>query len=191
MEIGKLNASLFNSYNGISESLSNTKGKDTETKLNAKDSLELTNKSRMKMPRVGGIDKGTAANTTIYVSKGTLNKILAYTHENPECKWEEMGWDGEKQWVVIDGQRFEYPLSEAEKEQYRKGTMTLLDYIEEEEKRKEELEGNEDKQPVKMPLAENDSLQDHPKIKGLQENTKVMTMLTELSKTPGGISLFL
>lgn len=40
-----------------------------------------------------------------------------------------MGVDGEKRWVVVNGQRFKCPLSEEEKAAKKRAQLTLLDYI--------------------------------------------------------------
>ncbi len=50
-----------------------------------------------------------------------------------------MGIDGEKRWGVVNGQRFECPLSEEEKEAFKGASLTLMDVLEEYEKAKEKL----------------------------------------------------
>lgn len=83
------------------------------------------------------VDKGTAAHTTVYVSKSAYDRILsATTHSNRKPDWEEMGCDGEKRWVVINGQRFESPLSQAEKDKIKNARLSLLDILMKNEKNK-------------------------------------------------------
>lgn len=66
-------------------------------------------------------DKGTAAHTTVYVDRNAYDKIVnATTYKDRQPDWEEIGCDGEKRWVVINGQRFECPLSQAEKNQRKR-----------------------------------------------------------------------
>ncbi len=92
------------------------------------------------------LDKGTAAETTIIVNRSAFDAIVhATTYGEPQ--WEELGCDDEKRWVVINGQRFEVPHSEEEKEMRRKMKMTLIDildqYEKEKDKYKEDLKNKE------------------------------------------------
>lgn len=74
------------------------------------------------------VDKGTAAHTTVQVSRSAFDKIMNATTYG-ETKWEECGNDGNKRWVVVNGQRFEVPLSAAEKAKMKNAQKTILDYI--------------------------------------------------------------
>lgn len=87
------------------------------------------------------IDKGTASHTTVYVNRNSYDKILsATTYGDP--KWEEMGCDGEKRWVVVNGQRFECPLSEDEKELRKKLQQSIIDILDEYDKKKSKAKDN-------------------------------------------------
>lgn len=56
-----------------------------------------------------------------------------------ETKWEELGVDNNKRWVVVNGQRFEVEHSAEEKARRKNAAKTLVDYmIESEEKMKEQ-----------------------------------------------------
>lgn len=151
---------------------------------------------------IGGltVDKGTAANTTIYVNSATYDQILSYTTNNPNCKWEEMGFDDEKRWVVVNGQRFEYPLSEEEKEARRRfrENCDIVKVFEKEDKRRAKLK--EKKKPVtnvslnfdlnkKASINNLEMLKSNSKIKNLMKNDKVMKMLSDISAQNGGIGI--
>lgn len=87
------------------------------------------------------VDKGTAAHTTVQVSRSAFDKIMNATTYG-ETKWEECGSDGNKRWVVVNGQRFEVPHSAAEKAKIKNAQKTILDYIiESKEKIKEKNKG--------------------------------------------------
>lgn len=73
-------------------------------------------------------DKGTAAKTTVEVDKGTYNEIIDYSMNNKDYKWDEVGCDGTKKWVVIDGQRFDYSLSKDEKEAFNTRWKTCCSF---------------------------------------------------------------
>ena len=88
-------------------------------------------KTKVKMP--SNLDKGTAAHTTIQVDRSTFDKIANYTTYSGEVSWEELGKDGNKRWIVVNGQRFECELSEEEKAMIKNTQKTLIDYIEEAE----------------------------------------------------------
>ncbi len=47
------------------------------------------------------LDKGTAANTTVYVNYSTFRQIVNYTANNEECPWTELGIDGEKDGLLL------------------------------------------------------------------------------------------
>lgn len=164
-----------------------------------KDVLDIST-SRKNLSRtnyIGGMttDKGTAANTTLYVDRGSLEKILNYTTNNPECKWDEMGFDDEKTWVVVNGQRFECPRSEEEKELRRRLRKGLIGMLEEGDKEREKHKSKSERHDsVKLSFDENNkiklngdvSLQSNDKIKNLMNNDKVMKMLTDIMNMNGG-----
>ncbi len=109
----------------------------------SKESLNKTSRLRGGNISTGrlSIDKGTAAHTTVQVSRSAFDKILTATTYG-ETKWEECGNDGNKRWVVVNGQRFEVPLSAAEKARMKNSQKTILDYIEESDSKiKEENKG--------------------------------------------------
>lgn len=174
------------SSNNISNKLNTT----TAYKNSKKDTLELSSMSR---PMLGAIDKGTAAETTLYVNYATFQNIANYTTNNPECQWEEMGIDDEKRWIVVNGQRFECPLTKEEKELRRRMRFTLLDYMEEHRMAKERLKP-EPTEANKVTIdfsngSASVSSDAHPKIKNLLANEKVMKMLKDISARGGSISV--
>ncbi len=59
-----------------------------------KDTLDISHSRRPNMGIM--LDKGTAANTTVYVNYSTFRQIVSYTANNEECPWSELGIDGEK-----------------------------------------------------------------------------------------------
>lgn len=80
-------------------------------------------------------DKGTAAHTTVYVSQSAFDTIAnATTYKDRQPDWEEIGCDGSKRWIVINGQRFECPLSQAEKDRKKSWGNDLLDILREHDK---------------------------------------------------------
>lgn len=171
-------------------------GKDT---LDISKSLQRASKAR----RAGfGVDKGTAAHTTLYVDRGTFDQIANYTTFNPECKWDEIGVDGEKRWVVVNGQRFECPLSEEEKKAARRfaensnlmNVITKAEKKRDEERRKHHLDGSNS---VKMTVGANGKIDfqgtnnfpGNTKLQNLAKNEKVMNMLSHIAAANGGMRL--
>lgn len=138
--------------------------------------------TKVKMP--SSLDKGTASHTTIQVDRSTFDKISNYTTYSGEVTWEELGKDGNKRWIVVNGQRFECELSEQEKAMMKNAQKTLIDYMEETEEERKKLEN---KQKVDYPISDDI---DNEKLKNLKENTVVVNMLDKLSKAPGGINLY-
>ncbi|KEI01375.1 hypothetical protein [Clostridium botulinum] len=147
-----------------------------------------------------GVDKGTAANTTIYVNKSTYNQILNYSTNNPNCHWDEMGFDEEKRWVVVNGQRFEYPLSKEEKEaiQRMKDKCNIFKVFEEEDKKRDKYKKHKKElNKVQLHFNENEKFNintlgnsaNNTKIKNLVKNDKVMKMLSDISAMNGGIGI--
>ncbi|WOV84051.1 hypothetical protein PGH26_14445 [Sporosarcina jeotgali] len=153
------------------------------------DKVEISNKNKIST-NILSIDKGTAADTTLYVDRSTFERIAEYTTNNPDCRWSEIGVDSEKRWIVVNGQRFETPLSEEEKAAAKRSQMTLLDHLQEYEKHKEETL-SKDKVVIDFTNKENPSSnKENPKIISLLQNDKVMEMLKNISKaTKGKISI--
>lgn len=196
--------SYQHTFNYSQEQISN-KNDQSSAKINSQnvkytqtstDHINLSKRTR----GIGSLslDKGTAANTTLYVDKNTFNNIVSYSTNNANCQWDELGVDGEKRWVVINGQRFEYPLSKEEKEAYKNASKTMLDYIIEAEQEKEEKESKEkNKTDIsvnsngEINLSGNSQTFESSKIKNLLNNEKVMTMLKDIASLNGGtISLW-
>lgn len=181
-------------YNNALHRTNNTSKSNTVSNLYnnfKKDTVELSSTGKTIM---GTLDKGTAAETTLYVDYSTYSKILNYTTDNPECQWSEMGMDGEKRWVVVNGQRFECPLSEEEKAAIKRAKHTLLDYVEEHRLQKEKTMPKQKKSEqidIDFTGTSNANIFGiHPKINNLLGNEKVMNMLKDISKyTNGKISL--
>lgn len=73
-------------------------------------------------------DKGTAVDTTVTIDRVSFDKIVDYSTFN-EPKWEELGVDNDKRWVVINGQRFEVPHSPEEKALRRRLSRTFVDIL--------------------------------------------------------------
>ena len=197
-------SSYQNTLNYSQEQISN-KNKQSSVKIdfqNVKYTQTSTDQVNLSKRTRGigslSLDKGTAANTTLYVDKNTFNNIVSYSTNNDDCKWDELGVDGEKRWVVINGQRFECPLSKEEKEAYKNDSKTILDYIIEAEQEKEEKESKEkNKTDInvnsngEINLSGNSQTFESSKIKNLLNNDKVMTMLKDIALLNGGtISLW-
>lgn len=114
------------------------------------------------------VDKGTATHTTVYINQNAFDKILsATTHNNRQPDWEEIGCDGEKRWIVINGQRFECPLSETEKAKQRRFGCNFLDILNEHEKNQ----------------TSSKSAHSSGNIEALRENEKVVRMLHQIFDT--------
>ncbi|NFG60788.1 hypothetical protein FDG75_01215 [Clostridium botulinum] len=180
------------------KNIDNNTHKDTiKNVYNNADKLELSKDVRIAASRSRAImgpqlDKGTASNTTIYVDKSTFMQISSYTTNNSECQWEELGVDGEKRWVVVNGQRFECPLSKEEKEAIKRASKTMLDYLIEADKEKEEKEEKKENIDFKfngdgsISIGDESLLSSNPKLSGLLKNDKVMNMLKDIAKLNGG-----
>ncbi|MGG0644618.1 hypothetical protein ABE021_11830 [Sporosarcina gallistercoris] len=128
------------------------------------------------------LDKGTAALTTLYVDNATFQKIATYTTNHPDNQWSELGKDGDKRWIVVNGQRFESPLSEEEKAMMKRAQMTLGDYLDEAEEYKEETKPEN---KVTLDFTSKDVVNvsiENPKLASLLKNEKVMDMLKDISK---------
>lgn len=177
-ELTAATKTVYNSVNSI------------QNKNHEKDTAELSNTSKT-MANILSMDKGTASHTTLYVDNATFQKIATYTTNHPETQWTELGKDSEKRWIVVNGQRFESPLSEEEKAIMKRGEMTLLDYLQEAEDYEEEKSQIE---KVTLDFATKNDLtnsSNDPKINALPQNEEVMEMLKNISKsTKGRISIF-
>lgn len=90
-------------------------------------------------------DIGTAADTTVFVNRNAFDSIVSYSTFN-EPKWEELGVDNEKRWVVINGQRFEVPHSPEEIALRKRMQRTLVDMLNDHDAHKESSvdKGNKD-----------------------------------------------
>lgn len=152
------------------------------------DRFEPSPRTAQALSNTFTIDKGTASHTTLYVDQKTMNNLWsdALLGGGP---WEEAGKDNDKQWIVINGQRFERPLSPQEKAERRAAQKTLIDYIQEseaqrkdeEEKRKRDIELTEtpiqfDAQGINA-LAHSNS----PKLQALSQNTAALEALQKAS----------
>ncbi|MCK1999570.1 hypothetical protein MPH47_20470 [Psychrobacillus psychrodurans] len=192
MDIRKIKGAL-NSYELTSTSSLN---KDTNTRNSIPNSKkEMVEISNTAIAMTGSLDKGTAAHTTLYVDNSTFQQIANYTTNNSECQWSEIGVDGEKRWIVVNGQRFESPLSEAEKERRQERleepSMTLIDYLEEyEDNKATEKDKSKDVTTVEIDFNESPPSMnkqiENDKLTNLFGNEKVMEMLKDISKKRGG-----
>lgn len=111
------------------------------------------------------MDKGTAAWTTVNVSRKAFDSIVSAT-TGGTIQWEELGVDENKRWVVINGQRFECEHSPEEKAARRRAQMTLMDYLEAIKKFKKEQ-----KDPAKEP----------GNLDALKANGPVMDLIKQIS----------
>lgn len=117
------------------------------------------------IPSPSAMDRGTAADTTLHMSRADFDKLVhASTYGEPE--WEELGVDNEKRWVVINGQRFEVEHSPAEKAMRKRSQMTFLDHLEEAE---EEVEKRDEKR-----------IENRKNIVGVENNEVVSDLLRDL-----------
>ena len=156
-----------------------------ELKSHPKEVIELSTTNK-RISSMLSMDKGTAANTTLYVDNTTFQKIATYSTNHPDTKWSELGSDETKRWIVINGQRFESPKSEEEKALAKRAQMTLMDHLQEYEDLKEETKP---KKQVTLNFLLDDAgahTNEHPKIKNLVQNEQVMEMLKNISKGSNG-----
>lgn len=155
--------------------------KNNENKVNGKISKEnspwdhyevYTKKGQVTVPKVLrpsdplSVDKGTAIETTVNVTRKAFDAIVSATTYGEGVQWEELGVDENKRWVVINGQRFECEHSPEEKAARKRAQMTLMDYLEEVEKNK-----NEKKDPKKDP----------GNLDALKNNKTVMDLIKSIS----------
>lgn len=208
MNINNIRGLMGYSRNSVINDLNSEK--INSRKFNLKQSSEYRDKidiskSARNISSTRGIglclDKGTAANTTLYVNRSTFNQIASYTTNNPDCKWDELGVDGEKRWVVVNGQRFECPLSKEEKEaRKRLEECNLIAILAKADKEKEAHKIKSEKHnSVKLTLNEKNKIkkkdlknyQSNDKIRNLMKNDKVMKMLSDIISTNGNKSITL
>ena len=156
-----------------------------ENKPHQKDTIELSTPNKM-MTNMLSTDKGTASHTTLYVDNATFQKIATYSTNHPETKWSEIGVDENKRWIVINGQRFESPISEEEKAMLKRAQMTLFDHLQEYEDHKEDMSPKEKVTLDFLDKNANAKMSTDPKIKDLLHNEKVMDMLKNISKSSKG-----
>ncbi|WP_315081670.1 hypothetical protein [uncultured Clostridium sp.] len=195
---GVNNNKLYTNYNQEINNINNkSKNNDKNIKDNSKDKLDLSKDMRTAASRSRAImgpqlDKGTASNTTIYVDKSTFMQMMNYSANNSECQWDELGVDDEKRWIVINGQRFESPLTKEEKEAIKRISKTILDYIIEEDEKEKEKEEKKENIDFKfngdgsISIDDESLLSSNPKLSGLLKNDKVMKMLKDIAKSNGG-----
>lgn len=207
MDINNIKGAYNGYLNSLSMMNSEVKRESTEkailkNPIKGKDNIDISS-SRKKLPIIGGVsgagvDKGTAAHTTLYVDQGTFNQIMNYSTNNPDAEWDELGIDDEKRWIVINGQRFEYPLSKEEKEarkRLNKGLIEILDELDEKRakyKSKDEIHNSiklELDKDNKININSDENVESNSKIKNLLSNDKVMKMLTNIIKANGGNSI--
>lgn len=193
MDIRNINGAM-SSYALVSTSSLNKVTNTTNTIKNSK--IEMVEISNTAIAMKGSLDKGTAADTTLYVDKSTFQQIANYTTDNPECQWSEIGVDGEKRWIVINGQRFESPLSEVEKERIKENKKkssitTLVDFLKEYEDNKA-IQENKVNEATTVEIDFNGSSPNtnkqfgNDKLNNLFGNEKVMDMLNDISTKRGG-----
>lgn len=178
-------------YSTSTEKTKNTSNKFENVKTNKQrnlfgnnnnlgNNLKTYNQSGFKTSQVYqsgfDVDKGTASNTTVFVNRDAYEKI-AYASTFGEPKWEEMGCDDEKRWVVINGQRFECPHSKEEKElrrRLRKGIIEILEEYDNKKKAKDKYKS--ESKPV-------------GNIEALKSNDVVMNLLGRIFKTNSSDSI--
>lgn len=157
----------------------------TEASLSSQDTVEQSSISKM-MASMLTFDKGTASNTTLHVDNATFQKIGSYSTYHPDTRWSELGVDENKRWVVINGQRFESEKSEEEKAMMKRAQMTLIDHLQELQERQKETSPKEKVTLNFLNDHEEARTNQHPKIKNLLQNEKVMEMLKNISMASRG-----
>lgn len=151
------------------------------------DTVSLSGSSVSRI--TSSLDKGTAANTTMFLDRSSFDSLMKETTFG-KTKWEEMGGDDTKMWVVVNGQRFEYQRSPdeiAERKRIQEmAGKTRLDYLEDAQKeQKAQLEKGKE---IKSPTLENGKLLFDPedvasdsKLADLVKNKPVMEVLSRLA----------
>lgn len=176
-----------------------------ENYMSNSDRIEISNtKKQSSFGRLNclSVDKGTASNTTLYVNKKTFNDIMAASTNGTTASWDEMGVDGEKRWIVINGQRFQCPLSKEEKEAFQRAEKrsTLLSVITEHENATKNFKEKKQNHPsLKLSINSNNnlsmsgdnSIKNNIKFENLQHNKPVMDILKEIINKNSGFSITL
>lgn len=108
-------------------------------------------------PNEVNIDKGTAVETTIFVNRESFDRIVDYSTFN-EPKWDELGWDDNKRWVVINGQRFEVEHTPEEKAMRKRMKRSFVEILNDLEKENEDVNKMEVNSSNKDKLKENDEV---------------------------------
>lgn len=122
--------------------------------------------SRSTSP-ISDFDKGTAATTTVFVSRQVYDQI-AYATTYGDVKWQEMGVDDNKRWIVINGQRFETEHSPEEKALRKKlANTSLVNLLNQSDRDKKDTKKGQDNGPG-MPRGN---------IEALKSNREVMSLL--------------
>lgn len=177
-EVNQMNMKINNSNHNLYNIQQPTKTNNNDSKLmntkSTQDSLEIrghannyvdvyNNLGKIKSDSLGVGERfgdiGTAAETTVTVNRSAFDAIANYSTYN-EPKWEELGVDNEKRWVVINGQRFEVPHSPEEKAMRNRKNRTLVDMLNDYDKENEILK-SDNKETLK-------------------ENTKVIELLEKV-----------
>lgn len=70
-------------------------------------------------------DNRTAIETTISVNRETFDKI-AHATTYGDLRWDELGVDDDKRWIVVNGQRFEVEHSPEEKAIRKQAQRNIL-----------------------------------------------------------------
>lgn len=196
----------FGYIRGTYERIQNSKTSYSEGRSIYSRSIKSTGTTKTKSPlndstKINGstisgavgfkADNGTAADTTVKIDKGTFNKIMDYSMKNPAYKWDEIGCDGTKKWVVIEGQRFDYSLSKDEKEAFKKRWKTSCETYNKVQTDKDKSKNNTDeKKLVSISLDKDNKLKadksekesNSTKITNLMKKPKVVKMLSDIIK---------
>lgn len=190
MKIGGLNVGLSSYYKSNEIDSSKIKGQEgAKVVLN-----NFSDKNSVSSAKIGGItvDIGTASNTTIYVDKNSYDTILSESTFGTGAKWSEMGFDDDKTWVVINGQRFEYERSQEEKSARKRAqeaaSKNLIEYLVDEKRIHIDQDENHGKlKRVDSSYDKNaglifdeEMLSSNKKVSDLNKNTEVMNMLNKL-----------
>lgn len=157
-------------FNGLS--INHTYDIDNYTK-----SAQLKPLSKGTLPSVITIDKGTAIASTVHINRSTFDEIVSATTYG-KTKWEELGVDDDKRWVVVNGQRFEVPHSPEEKAQRERSKRLSL----------VELLNQNSTEPTRPKT--NGLEKPNGNIEALKNNKPVMNFLSSLFNTTSEADLF-
>lgn len=157
-------------FNGLS--LGNTYDVDNYTKTG-----QLKPLSKGALPSVSTVDKGTAIASTVKINRGAFDEIVSATTYG-KTKWEELGVDDDKRWVVVNGQRFEVPHSPEEKAQReRSKRLSLVDLLNQKPTTPTKLKTNGDEKP-------------EGNLEALKSNKPVINLLHSVFNTKTEADLF-